>query len=59
MLDDLKSECETHAPGAVLQVKVPRPPQPELAAQQMGTGNYGKVSMRPEDVEGAKSCVTG
>ncbi len=42
-MDDLRDECDAHAPGAVQGVKVPRPPEPQLAEQYMGQGNYGKV----------------
>ncbi len=41
---DLRDECGRHsAPGGVVQVKVPRPPQQQQSAQLFGTGNYGKV----------------
>lgn len=50
VIDDLKDECDRHAPGGVVAVKVPRPPAEVRAATEdfMGIGNYGKVSAREE-----------
>ena len=44
VLEDVRDECGRH--GAVVAVKVPRPPQPELSAQMFNTGNYGKVRVQ-------------
>lgn len=44
VIDDLRDECAKF--GAVLEVKVPRPPNPALAPQLFGTNNYGKVRDR-------------
>lgn len=44
IIADLRDECNRHAPNSVLNVKVPRPPQPALSAQLFGQGNFGKAS---------------
>lgn len=41
MLLDLKEECEKY--GEVREVVVPRPADPKMSEQLMGTGNFGKV----------------
>ncbi|GAX82294.1 hypothetical protein CEUSTIGMA_g9723.t1 [Chlamydomonas eustigma] len=53
VLEDLRVECDKQAPGMVAQVKVPRPPQPELSQQLMNTGNYGKALVLFHDVMSA------
>lgn len=54
--EDLKDECDKAAqvPQAVLQVKVPRPPQPATAHQLINTGNYGKAFVLLKDAECAR-----
>lgn len=54
--EDLKDECDkaAQAPQAVLQVKVPRPPQPATAHQLINTGNYGKAFVLFKDAECAR-----
>lgn len=56
VLDDLKHECESKAPGAVVQVKVPRPPQPEQSQQLINTGNYGKAFVLFRDAASAQQA---
>lgn len=51
VLEDVRDECGRH--GAVVAVKVPRPPQPELSAQMFNTGNYGKVRVQ------GRACLFG
>jgi hypothetical protein len=43
VVSDLQAECGRY--GAVLVVKVPRPPPGPAAAQLLGTGFYGKVGV--------------
>jgi len=53
VLEDLRVECDKQTPGMVAQVKVPRPPQPELSQQLINTGNYGKALVLFHDVMSA------
>ena len=41
VFEDLREECSRY--GQVVEVKVPRPANPALAAALFGTQNYGKV----------------
>eukprot|EP00955_Chlamydomonas_euryale_P044856 352987-Chlamydomonas_euryale.AAC.2 len=43
VIDDLREECNRHAPNSVISVKVPRPPQPAHSGAYFGQGNFGKV----------------
>ncbi|GLC45602.1 hypothetical protein PLESTB_001784400 [Pleodorina starrii] len=56
VVDDLTDECDRHAPGGVLAVKVPRPPAEVRASGQdfMGTGDYGKAFVSFRDVSSAQ-----
>ncbi|KXZ48038.1 hypothetical protein GPECTOR_31g402 [Gonium pectorale] len=55
VIEDLTEECSRTAPGAVLGVKVPRPP-PELRHSDafMGTANYGKAYLSFRDAASAQ-----
>jgi len=62
VIEDLQEECNKHAPGTVRGVKVPRPPQPELAAQYFGQGNFGKAFVQfadPTSASKAKDAIHG
>ncbi|MEW5299803.1 MAG: hypothetical protein WDW36_002780 [Sanguina aurantia] len=62
VMEDLRDECNRHAPDSVVLVKVPRPPQPELSAQFMGVGNYGRAYVQfkaPESATLAKDAIHG
>ncbi|EFJ49883.1 hypothetical protein VOLCADRAFT_89331 [Volvox carteri f. nagariensis] len=56
VIDDLKDECDRHAPGNVVAVKVPRPPE-EVRAQTadfIGIGQYGKAFVCFKDATSAQ-----
>uniref|UniRef100_A0A383WCK0 RRM domain-containing protein n=1 Tax=Tetradesmus obliquus TaxID=3088 RepID=A0A383WCK0_TETOB len=54
VLLDLKEECGRH--GAVYEVKVPRPANPQAARHLFGTGNYGKAYVQFVDTAGAQKA---
>ncbi|KAG1656470.1 hypothetical protein FOA52_005629 [Chlamydomonas sp. UWO 241] len=60
VLQDLKGECEAKAgSNTVLQIKVPRPPQPEMSLQLMGVGNYGKAYVFFNSADSAARAQAG
>jgi len=55
VLLDLKEECEKY--GEVREVVVPRPAEPKMAEQLMGTGNFGKVCGDDISLDGGSSVL--
>ncbi|GLI69369.1 hypothetical protein VaNZ11_013962 [Volvox africanus] len=56
VIDDLTDECDRHAPGGVVAVKVPRPPEDMRARSNeiFGTGNFGKAFVSFKDAAAAQ-----
>lgn len=51
VIEDLREECGKY--GQVIEVKVPRPPVPQLSAQYMGSQHYGQAFIQFLDNESA------
>jgi len=54
VFEDLREECSKY--GQVVEVKVPRPANPALAAALFGTQNYGKAYVQFRDAGGAAAA---